>query len=95
MTTNDALVPDLWLPFVSHTSCHFPLYTFSQREKCHLSNLKGNTPSTDGSTHGTIGNDSTGDKKIQSQHGHRVSRMCITVEMHSRSFGVCFIILSL
>lgn len=49
---------------------------FVTTKNSHLSNLKGNTP-PDGSTHEMIGNlDLTGDEKIQSQHGHRVSRMC-------------------
>lgn len=61
------LVPKLGhmsFPLRFHTSCHFPEYTLSQRSAIQVT-LRGKTCPTDGSTYGTIGNDLTGDKKIQ------------------------------
>lgn len=56
---------------------------FLTKKSCHLSNLKRNMPPRVGSTHGMIGNDLTGDKKMQSQHEHRVSTMCKIDKIHS------------
>lgn len=45
-------------------------------------------PPTDGLTHEMMGNDLTEDENTQSQHGHRVSRMCTADKTH-RSCGLC------
>lgn len=48
-------------------------------------------PPTDEFTHGMMGNDLTDDKNIQSQHDHRVSRMCTVDNTHVLDATVCAI----
>lgn len=74
------------LPHVASFSLPYflPLFHFilSHKKNCHLSNLKGKMPPTDEFTHPVMGNDLTEDENIQSQHDHRVSRMCTADNSH-------------